>query len=103
MEISRYQTSSEKNTSSMPTSEIARFREQQARQEEAARLGCSGPALVSRHDFIEARATRGAERILALLAQGRYREAEAQMNLPDWGQESAGLPHVETSFPGSLP
>jgi hypothetical protein len=71
----------------MATSEIARFREQQARQEEAARLGLSGPAVVSRHDFIEARAEQGAKCILQLIARGRYAEAEAQMNLPNWGIE----------------
>ncbi|MGH2479838.1 MAG: hypothetical protein ACRDHW_09305 [Ktedonobacteraceae bacterium] len=71
----------------MPASEIAHFREQQARQEEAAHLGLSGPAIVARHDFIEARAERGARRILQLLAQGRHEEAEAQMNLPNWGIE----------------
>lgn len=71
----------------MTMSEIARFREQQSQQEEAARLGLAGPAIVSRHDFINARAERGAERILQLLAQGNYKEAEQQMNLPDWGLE----------------
>jgi hypothetical protein len=71
----------------MATSEVAHFREQQARQEEAAYLSLSGPAIVSRHDFIAARAERGAERILQLLAQGKYEEAERQMNLPDWGLE----------------
>lgn len=68
-------------------SEVARFREQQVRQEEAAHLGLSGPAIVSRHDFIEARVERGAARLLFLLAHGRYEEVEAQMNLPDWGLE----------------
>jgi hypothetical protein len=69
----------------MPTSEIAHFREQQAQQEEAARSGLIGPAIVSRHDFIEARVERGATCILHLLAQGKYEEAAQQMNLPDWG------------------
>lgn len=85
----------------MPGSEVAHFCEQQACQEEAVHLGCSGLALVARHDFIEARATRGAEHILQLLAQGRYQDAEAQMNLPDWGQETAGPSHIKTIFPGS--
>jgi DNA-nicking Smr family endonuclease len=84
----------------MAQSDVAQFREQQARQEEAARVGLSGPAVVSRHDFIEARAERGAERILQLLAQGRYAEAEAQMDLPGWGVDEAEehvLSHVDTT------
>ena len=67
-------------------SEITPFRVQQHQEEEAARLGLSGLAMTSRHDFIEARATRGAEHILRLLTEGNYAEAQAQMNLPDWGQ-----------------
>ena len=74
----------------MSHSEVAHFREQQAQLEEAAHLGLCGLAIVSRHDFIEARAERGAARILRLLAQSRYAEAEAQMNVPDWGEEEAG-------------
>ena len=65
-------------------SKIRRFREEQAQREEAAHLALAGPAIVARHDFIEARATRGAARILQLLAQGRFAEAEAQMNIPGW-------------------
>ncbi|HEU5383359.1 MAG TPA: hypothetical protein VFV38_48785 [Ktedonobacteraceae bacterium] len=72
------------------SSEIALFREQQGEQEEAARSGLSGLAVVSRHDFIEARAEQGATHILHLLAQGRYVEAEARMNTPDWGLEERG-------------
>lgn len=67
-------------------SETTLFRMQQHQEEEAARLGLSGLAMTSRHDFIEARATRGAEQILHLLTQGKYAEAHAQMNLPGWGQ-----------------
>lgn len=79
-------------------SEVALFREQQAQQEMAARLGLSGPAIMARHDFIEARAELGAQRILHLLAQGRYAEAEVQINLPDWGlagEEEWSTPHVD--------
>lgn len=66
-------------------SRIARFREQQSQAEEAAFLGLSGFAIVSRHDFLEARTERGAERLLRLLGQGKYEEVAAQMNMPDWG------------------
>ncbi|HEU5376903.1 MAG TPA: hypothetical protein VFV38_15815 [Ktedonobacteraceae bacterium] len=83
----------------MTMSEIARFKEQQAQQEEAARSGFSGPAIVARHDFIEARAEQGAERILQLLTHGRYEEAEQHMNLPNWGvtgREVQGMSHFDT-------
>ena len=73
----------------MNQSDVTYFREHQALCEAAARLGLSGPAIVSRHDFIEARAARGAARILQLLVQGKYAEAERQMDLPDWGGEEA--------------
>ncbi len=79
----------------MTISEVARFKEQQAQQEEAARLGLSGPAIVARHDGIEARA----ERILHLLTHGRYEEAEQQMNLLAWGvtgNEEQGMSHFDT-------
>lgn len=66
-------------------SEITRFRERQAQEAAAARLGLSGPAIVSRHDFIEARAEQGAASILRMIAQGRFEEAAAKMDLPDWG------------------
>lgn len=84
----------------MAHSDVAKFREHQAVEEETARLGLSGPAIVSRHDFIEARAERGAARILQLLAQGKYAEAAAQMNLPNWGLEEAegqAMSHFDTT------
>ncbi len=67
------------------SSEVARFREQQALEEQAARLGFSGFAITARHDFIEARAQRGAERILQLLAEGKEAEALTLMNEAHWG------------------
>lgn len=84
----------------MAHSDIAQFRAHQALREEAAHLGLSGPAIISRHDFIEARATQGAARILQLLAHGKCEEAEAQMNAPDWGvgeAEEQTLPPVNTT------
>ncbi len=66
--------------SSKNGSEIARFRQAQAEQEEAARLGLSGFASgFSRHAFIEARMERAAEHILQLLADGKHEEAEVLM------------------------
>ena len=57
------------------TSDIARFREEQALEEESARLALTGYAITARHDFITARAQRGAERILQLIEEGKHTEA----------------------------
>ena len=66
-------------------SEVARFREQQALEEESARLALTGYAITSRHDFITARAQRGAERILRLIDEGKHEEAQVLMNTDNWG------------------
>ena len=66
-------------------SEIARFREQQALEEEAARLALSGLAITARHDFITARMQRGGERILQLIEEGKHDEAQMLMNSENWG------------------
>ena len=76
--------------SDLHKSEIARFREQQALEEEAARLAFSGYAITARHDFINARMQRGGERILQLLAEGKHDEAQVLMNSKNWGVEEAG-------------
>ena len=71
--------------SDLHKSEIARFREQQALEEEAMRLGFSGFAITARHDFIAARMQRGGERILQLIAEGKHDEAQVLMNSENWG------------------
>jgi hypothetical protein len=77
-------------------SEIARFREQQALEEEAARLAFSGFAITARHDLIIARMQRGGERILQLIAEGKHEEARVLMNSENWGAEEAlSLPVFE--------
>ena len=68
-------------------SEVARFRRQQALEEEAARLALYGYAQVARHDRINARMTRGGEHILSLIAEGKHEEAQALMNKENWGVE----------------
>jgi len=70
-------------------SEIARFREQQALEEEAGRLALSGYAITTRHDFINARMQRGGERILQLIEQGKHEEALVLLNRDNWGLEGA--------------
>jgi hypothetical protein len=68
-------------------SEIARFREQQALEEEAARLSLSGFATTARHDIITAKMQQGGERILQLIAEGKHDEAQVLMNSENWGIE----------------
>jgi hypothetical protein len=68
-------------------SEVARFRRHQALEEEAAQLALHGYAEVARHDRISARMTRGGERILCLIAEGKHEEALALMNQENWGVE----------------
>jgi hypothetical protein len=71
----------------MSTSEVALFRECQALEEASARLGLTGLAQVAQHEAINARATRGAERILRLVEQGQYKQAVALMDQPGWGAD----------------
>jgi hypothetical protein len=66
-------------------SEIARYMQQLALEEEAARRGLNGYAQVSQHDIIHATMNRGAERILHCIDTGNFDEATALMELPDWG------------------
>ncbi|MGH2482024.1 MAG: hypothetical protein ACRDHW_20435, partial [Ktedonobacteraceae bacterium] len=61
----------------MSASHVASFREQQSLEEASARLGLTGPAMVAQHETINARATRGAERILQLVEQGKHTQALA--------------------------
>src|SRR5690348_10175767 len=76
-------------------SEIARFRERQALEEESVWQALTGYAITARHDFITARAQRGAERILQLIDEGRHEEAQVLMNTDNWGVEN-----VDTALKG---
>jgi len=67
-------------------SEVARFRQQQALEEEAARLGLYGFAEVARHERITARMELGGRRILRLIEEGKHEEALALMNTEHWGE-----------------
>ncbi|HLZ80636.1 MAG TPA: hypothetical protein VKP04_03330 [Ktedonobacteraceae bacterium] len=58
---------------------VARFRRQQALEEEAARLALYGYAEVA----------RGGERILSLIAEGKHEQAQALMNKENWGVEES--------------
>lgn len=75
----------------MAESEIARFRQQQALEEQAAQLGLSGLAMVGMHAIIAARAEAGARRILQLAKEGRHEEAFALLQSPTWGVEEEAV------------
>ncbi|MBV9707873.1 MAG: hypothetical protein JO125_10750 [Chloroflexi bacterium] len=69
-------------------SEIARFREQQALEEQAAWLGLHGLASgTARHDVIRKRIGQGAERILRLLEEDKYQDVQKLMTTDPWGRE----------------
>lgn len=46
-----------------------------------------GLATVARHELITARMTRGAERVLRLIEEGRHTEAQALLNTGNWCEE----------------
>jgi hypothetical protein len=74
-------------------SEIACLFQRIELEEEAARRGLYGFAVVASHEIITARMERGAERILRLITEGKHDEAVALMNTESWGievEEGAG-------------
>ena len=79
-------------------SDIARLRRRIALEEEAARLGLTGLAIVASHEIITARMERGAERILQLIEEGKQAEAVALMNTETWGIEEQGEPGEQETF-----
>jgi hypothetical protein len=56
-------------------SEVARFRQQQALEEESSYNGLYGTAIVASHDAIIARMEQGAGTLLQLFEEGRDDEA----------------------------
>jgi hypothetical protein len=68
----------------MAETEITRFREQQALQEQAAYQGLYGLAIVASHESITARMEIGAEKILKLIQEGRQEEAIALLSTTEW-------------------
>jgi hypothetical protein len=74
----------------MSKSEVARFRERQALEEQAMQNGLYGLAAVANHTAINARMQIGAEHILKLFQEGKPEEAVALMATPDWCGESGG-------------
>ncbi len=74
-------------------SEVARFRQQQALEEEAARLALYGFAEVARHERITARMELGGRRIIRLIEEGKHEEALALMNTENWGEAAEKVKH----------
>lgn len=73
-------------------SEVAAFRERQALEEEAMRLGVYGFAMTASHQMVTARMQVGAERILSLIKAGKDEEAQALMNTEYWSAEREVAP-----------
>jgi hypothetical protein len=79
-------------------SEVARMREQIDLEHEAAHRAISAPALgTARHDFINARMARAAERIFHLIQEEKHEEAQALMESSNWGEEEGETGHTTTS------
>jgi hypothetical protein len=60
----------------MPGSEIARFRQQQAQQEQAAQLGLKGFATRAPHKVITARIEQESDYLLQLIKAGKIEQFE---------------------------
>lgn len=68
-------------------SDVARRIQQIDLEREAMQNALFGLAYgMPRHDFIEARATRGAIHILQLIEEDKCDEAMTLMDAPDWGE-----------------
>ncbi len=76
----------------MAESEVAKFRQDQALQDEAARQGLYGLAVVANHASITARMERGADHLLKLIEAGKHEEAIALMETSTWGVAEDGSP-----------
>jgi hypothetical protein len=68
-------------------SDIAHFRQEQALQEQAVQQALYGFASVATHASITARMERGADRLLALFAQGKPEEAIRLWETTTWALE----------------
>lgn len=83
-------------------SEVAQLMRRIELEEEAARRGLFGVAMVARHELISARMTRGAERILRLVEQGKDEEAQALLNTEYWSEdENASLSDTSSEERGA--
>ncbi len=71
----------------MNKSDVAKFRQDQALRDEAARQGLYGLAVVANHQAITARMERGADHLLKLIEAGKHEEVIRLMEMPSWGGE----------------
>ena len=71
----------------MHTSEVAKFRQDQALQEQSAQQALYGLASVANHASINARMQRGADYLLTLLDAGKYEEVAHLMETTAWALE----------------
>lgn len=76
----------------MHTSDIAKFRQEQALHEQAAQQGLYGFAAAANHASINARMQRGAEYLLTLLEAGQYEKVLCLMETASWGREEERCP-----------
>ena len=81
----------------MTESEIARFRQEQTLQEQAAQQALYGFAVVANHSSITARMERGAEYLLTLLEEGKYEEVAHLMETTAWALEEV-MYHTTTNY-----
>ena len=70
----------------MHISDVAKFRHEQALQEQAAQQALYGLASVANHASINAQMQRGAEYLLTLLEVWKYEEVAHLMETSDWGE-----------------
>ena len=71
----------------MQQSDVAKFRQEQALQEQAAQQALYGFTVVASHASITARMERGADRLLALLNAGNIEEAARLWSTKEWALE----------------
>ena len=74
----------------MHISDIAKFRQEQALQEQSAQQALHGFASIANHASINARMQRGADYLLTLLDAGKYEEVIQLMETKTWGIEEEG-------------
>ncbi len=77
----------------MHVSTIAKFRQEQVLQEQAAQQALHGLASVANHTSINARMQRGADYLLTLLEAGKHEEVIQLMETKTWGLEEDGKEH----------
>jgi hypothetical protein len=81
----------------MQQSDIARFRREQALQEQAAHQALYSFASLANHTCITARMERGADRLFTLFAEGKHEEALRLWETTAWALEEGTCPIMPTN------